>query len=452
MRNFLNLKYNNYYSYYKKIDYSYIFLLIYLIIFFLKLYLNNELIPLGDELNSILVYSLNIKTLLLKNFPGNTTIFHFFGYLTSFFSYDIFYYKLLSYFFFCLNIIIIYKFCNFFISKLLFLSSLLFSFYIPYYAFIYSGYFFSSFIFILVFFLVEKYIKDQKKLSLIFFLLFLNFYNHLVNLYIIFPFIFLLFFFSKKKNIFFIKLLSYFIAPTLLLYFVSIILTGIAIMKIQYVDSFYVYNFINDNFFDIINIGLNWIFFNEAYNLPLNFKIYDYLNLLNYEDTLYFISIILLLLLSSFFLIAQQKKYYFYIFFIFFHFILILILNKKIYVRSYTGFIFVYYIVLIKYLEYFYLYLYKKKIIKILITFCLMLLIFYKLIFTDYQRNIYSGITSTDFTFEQTKVVKNDLSINDCKLKNNSYLEMEKKSYYYFYLNLCRKKFSLIEFLNFYRG
>ena len=74
MRNFLNLKYNNYYSYYKKIDYSYIFLLIYLIIFFLKLYLNNELIPLGDELNSILVYSLNIKTLLLKNFPGNTTI------------------------------------------------------------------------------------------------------------------------------------------------------------------------------------------------------------------------------------------------------------------------------------------------------------------------------------------------------------------------------------------
>jgi hypothetical protein len=100
MRNFLNLKYNNYYSYYKKIDFSYIFLLIYLIIFFLKLYLNNELIPLGDELNSILVYSSNIKTLLLKNFPGNTTIFHFFGYLTSFFSYDIFYYKLLSYFFF----------------------------------------------------------------------------------------------------------------------------------------------------------------------------------------------------------------------------------------------------------------------------------------------------------------------------------------------------------------
>jgi len=320
MQNFLGLKYKNYHSYYKKIDYSYIFLIIFLILFFLKLYLNNEIIPLGDELNSILVYSSNIKTLLLKNFPGNTTVFHFFGYLTSFFSYDIFYYKLLSYFFFCLNVIIIYKFCNFFISKILFLSSLLFSFYIPYYAFVYSGYNFSSFIFILVFFLVDKYNENQKKLSLIFFLLFLNFYNHLVNLYIIFPLIFLLYFYSKKKNIFFIKLFSYFIAPTLLLYFISIILTGIAIMKILYVDFFYVLNFINDNFFEIINSGFNWIFFNEAYNIPLNFKIYDYLNLLNYEDTHYFISIILLLLFSFFFFIIKKKKFSFFFFFFFFYF------------------------------------------------------------------------------------------------------------------------------------
>jgi hypothetical protein len=80
-----------------------------------------------------------------------------------------------------------------------------------------------------------------------------------------------------------------------------------------------------------------------------------------------------------------------------------------------------------------------------------MLLIFYKFTFTNYQRNTYTGITSADFTFVQTKIVKNDLSINDCKLKNNSYSEMEKKSYYYFYLNLCDKKFSLIEFINFYR-
>ena len=214
---------------------------------------------------------------------------------------------------------------------------------------------------------------------------------------------------------------------------------------------FYVLNFINDNFFEIIYTGLNWIFFNEAYNLPLNFKIYDYLNLLNNEDTHYLISIILLLFFSFYFLLIKKKKYYFSIFLIFLHFFLILILNKKIYVRSYTGFIFVYYIILIKYFEYFYLYLFKKKNINILITVGLMLLIFYKFIFTDYQRNIYTGVSSTDFTFTQTKIVKNDLSIYDCKLKNNSYSEMEKKSYYYFYLNLCDKKFSLTEFLSFYR-
>ena len=80
-----------------------------------------------------------------------------------------------------------------------------------------------------------------------------------------------------------------------------------------------------------------------------------------------------------------------------------------------------------------------------------MLLIFYKFTFTDYQRNIYTGITSSDFTFAQTIIVKNDLSIYDCKLKNNSYSEMAKKSYYYYYLNLCDKKFILNEFLSFYR-
>ena len=169
MNKFINLKHYNYATYIKNINYSYIFLFFFLIVLFLKLYLNNQLVALGDELNSILVYSSNIKTLLLKNFPGNTTVFHFFGYLISIFSYKLFYYKLLSYFFFSINTFLIWRFCKFFSTKLLFLLTLLFSFYIPYYAFVYSGYFFSSFIFILIFLLVEAYLENQKKLSLIFF-------------------------------------------------------------------------------------------------------------------------------------------------------------------------------------------------------------------------------------------------------------------------------------------
>jgi hypothetical protein len=127
-------------------------------------------------------------------------------------------------------------------------------------------------------------------------------------------------------------------------------------------------------------------------------------------------------------------------------------LNKKIYPRSYTGFIFIYYFILLKYFEFFYYTLNKKRIFRILVNSCLIFLIFYKLISIDYQKRIYNGITSTDFTFEQTSIVKRDLILNDCKIKNSSYLEMEKKVYYYLYINECNKKFDLDEFLFFYRS
>lgn len=452
MNKFINLKHYNYATYIKNINYSYIFLFFFLIVLFLKLYLNNQLVALGDELNSILVYSSNIKTLLLKNFPGNTTVFHFFGYLISIFSYKLFYYKLLSYFFFSINTFLIWRFCKFFSTKLLFLITLLFSFYIPYYAFVYSGYFFSSFIFILIFLLVEAYLENQKKLSLIFFLLFINFYNHLVNLYIIFPLIFILYFYSKEKKSFFIKLFLYFFIPSFLFYLVSIIITGLAVMKVQSASYVYVLNFVNNNFFEIVTKGFNWIFFNKAYDLPLNLEVFEYLKSINSEDIHFFFSIIFLFILSFYFFIKRKKNYYFYISIILLHFLLIVILNKKIYPRSYTGFIFIYYFILLKYFEFFYYNLNKKRIFRILVNSCLIFLIFYKLISIDYQKRIYNGITSTDFTFEQTNIVKRDLILNDCKIKNSSYLEMEKKVYYYLYINECNKKFDLEEFLFFYRS
>ena len=54
-----------------------------LLLFYYKIYLEYKIPILGDELNSILIYSTNIKTLFLKNFPGNVTFYHFFGYLKS---------------------------------------------------------------------------------------------------------------------------------------------------------------------------------------------------------------------------------------------------------------------------------------------------------------------------------------------------------------------------------
>ena len=48
-----------------------------LIFFYYKLYLEFFIPITGDELNSILIYSSNIKTLFLKNYPGNVTFFIF---------------------------------------------------------------------------------------------------------------------------------------------------------------------------------------------------------------------------------------------------------------------------------------------------------------------------------------------------------------------------------------
>ena len=64
-----------------------------LLLFYYKLYLENDIPILSDELNSILVYSTNYKTLFLKNFPGNVSFYHLIGYIKSI----IFGYELLSY-------------------------------------------------------------------------------------------------------------------------------------------------------------------------------------------------------------------------------------------------------------------------------------------------------------------------------------------------------------------
>ena len=56
-----------------------------LFLFFYKLHFQSFIPISGDELNSILVYSTNIKTVFLKNFPGNVTFFHFLGFLKTIF-------------------------------------------------------------------------------------------------------------------------------------------------------------------------------------------------------------------------------------------------------------------------------------------------------------------------------------------------------------------------------
>jgi hypothetical protein len=132
------MKINNFsYNFVTKIS-----IIILLIILFYKLHFQFSIAASGDELNSILVYSSNIKTLFLKNFPGNVTFYHFFGYLKSkVIGYDLITYRSLTFIFFLLHFWILkkMKFQNNF--KLGFYLLIITS-YISYYIGQYSGYLF----------------------------------------------------------------------------------------------------------------------------------------------------------------------------------------------------------------------------------------------------------------------------------------------------------------------
>ena len=190
-----------------------------LLLFYYKLYLENDIPILSDELNSILVYSTNYKTLFLKNFPGNVSFYHLIGYIKSI----IFGYELLSYrsisFLFVLLILWILKKLNYRESKILIFFSVLilsnFTLTLGWYA----GYNFTTTIFGLIFLLL-KYNQNEKNNKIIFLLLFVQFYNHLVNIYLIIPILITLFFYSKKIK--FLKEFSLFFFTTKLYFLYSI--------------------------------------------------------------------------------------------------------------------------------------------------------------------------------------------------------------------------------------
>ena len=164
-----------------------------LLLFYYKLYLEYKIPILGDELNSILVYSTNIKTLFLKNFPGNVTFYHFFGYLKSIiFGYELLTYRSISFLLVLLNLWVLKK-LNFNETKILIFFSVYILTNFTLTVGWYNGYTFSAAIYGVIFFLLNDN-KDSKNNKIIFFLLFIQFYNHLVNLYLVIPILIGLFF------------------------------------------------------------------------------------------------------------------------------------------------------------------------------------------------------------------------------------------------------------------
>ncbi len=415
-----------------------------LFLFFYKLHFQSFIPISGDELNSILVYSSNIKTVFLKNFPGNVTFFHFFGYLkTLFFSYDLISYRSITFIFFVLHFWILkkLKFNNNF--TLLFLSLVFLSSSFTYYAGQYTGYIFSSFIFILIFYLIKEN-ENEKHTKLILFLLFIQIYNHLVNLYLVVPIIVSMFIYSKKK-LFIKKFLFYYLLPTLTFYFISIILTGLAILKVPNTNLDFIFLFLIENYQNVLLKGFNQIFFYEAYIQANNFNLIE-----TFKDFFTYDSSILILFLISIIISAINFKGDNKIFsvIIFIHVLTFFLIYKNPHPRIFTGFYCFYIFVIFNFFQ-------EKKIFLNFIEnkkyFWILLIIpIFQLINFNYLKNL------TPVQYKDINFVENNKSTNylkrECKLINQNFSEIQKRNYYFNYLNICNQDFNLTEFLKYYRS
>lgn len=437
------MKINNFsYNFVTKIS-----IIILLFLLFYKLHFQFSIPASGDELNSILVYSSNIKTLFLKNFPGNVTFYHFFGYLKSkVIGYDLITYRSLTFIFFLLHFWILKKMKfqnNFKIGFYL----LIITSYISYYIGQYSGYLFSSFLYVLIYYLVKcNKKKDYNKIILI--LLFVQIYNHLVNLYLVLPILISIFFYSKKKIIFFKEFLIYFFLPVSFFYLMSCISTGLSELKISNTDLSYATSFLFNDFFNIIKIGFTRIFFYEAYSSANKFEIIQFI--INF---IIFDKIIFVIFILSFICAIINLKYKnistIYSVIIIFHSFMFFLINKDPALRIFSGFYCFYIFFIFDFLRnnYYFMKVEKNKFIFIFLLILLVISVFK----FDYKKIIETNINFPDFTFFE-EIVSTKYLQKNCYLKNYNFTEIQKRNYYFNYINICKKKFDLSEFINYYRS
>ena len=128
------------------------------------------------------------------------------------------------------------------------------------------------------------------------------------------------------------------------------------------------------------------------------------------------------------------------------HFLLFVILNKQPPPRIFTGF-FCFYIIYsftifenIKYERF-------TQIIKYSCIVCLLVLI----VKFNYQKVHRNSIYNQDINYKEN-IISLKILGEKCDLINDNFSEMQKKNYYFNYLNLCKKRFNLSEFLKYYRS
>ena len=164
----------------------------------------------------------------------------------------------------------------------------------------------------------------------------------------------------------------------------------------------------------------------------------------NYNTSI-FILFTICILISFFNLKNDNKKFSFIIFF---HILTFFIINKNPDPRIFTGFYCFYIFLIFDFFKgkksIFYIFNNKKYSLIFLIILIIQLTKF------DYLENT-TKTQYNDFNFSENQISINYLKKN-CVLVNKEFSEIQKRNYYFNYMNLCNKKFNLNEFLNYYRS
>ena len=152
----------------------------------------------------------------------------------------------------------------------------------------------------------------------------------------------------------------------------------------------------------------------------------------------------------SFFNIKLKNYNSIFAIILFFHLLTFFFIHKQPAPRIFTGF-YAMYILIFFNLSQKYFKPFNKFLSNNIFTFILFLILSIKIINFNYLKIVMNSIHARDLTFNQD--IKSRTLLNKkCILKNNNFSELQKRNYYFNYLNLCSENFNLNEFLDYYRS
>ena len=444
----------------KSLDFCFFFII--LISIFLKIfYLNIQYIT-WDELLNLNSYFYK-EALFLRNYPNNHFFTSFIGIVVEFFVGTNLTILRASHFIFFLLLVFL---THITFKNKLFLYLLVFIYLLSDVLFVYSfllrGYYISAFFFCIIFFKFVKN-KDNPKLinlNLIFFICAMQLINNISSLYLVAPIIFAIFFnfkfFSFRKKIF--KFILNFLFFFISIGSIQILLTGLYLENIpntyEKITSILYSNnignileflsYLKNIFFDLYQNGIKTIYFsshtnvNPASDLRNNLPIF--LNQIKSNITIFsifFISLIILVIR------AIKNKLNIFDYTILYFFIFFILLNRNPSMRIYIPF--TYYFM-------FYIF-YNIKSINVKFKFLNYLILILSLLIVLFEKNIYR---------KEPPLIKQQIKIYKylrCDLNNQIFEKedtktefdfIERQMLYYLYLEKCKKKRNIKEYIKFF--